>query len=259
MTEGSKEWMVGLPDQPDLLSTEELQELIRNGQVRESDLVRKNGQTWHAVGDIPELTALFSGRDDPRRKTRRRPLKELPSAPVDVAPAVPLPPPPREEGAMEGKYYSPTDLLRAISHGMALRNIFVSTAILVPTVVLANLVGELFSQTILRYAGISFVVGVGFSWATFVLVHINRSQMEGDVSRIGWAVGWTLRRSYAILALLLTGILPALFFTGILYLVGRLGASNQEAAEAIRILYFIPALFGLGLVGSFVFLQLIII
>ena len=73
MTEGSKEWMVGLPDHPDLLSMEDLLRLIQLGQIRETDLIRRTGDTWHAAGDISEFQKSFSKGVDPSRKTRRRP------------------------------------------------------------------------------------------------------------------------------------------------------------------------------------------
>ncbi len=261
MTDGRKEWMVGLPDQPDLLSLGDLHHLIREGQVRGTDLVRRTGETWNAAGDCSELAEMFSGSEDPRRKTRRRPLKDL-QASVPVPMPVPVLPviPPRPEGAMEGKYYSPTDLLRAISHGMAPRNLVFSVLLLIPILVAAFLLREILNPlAFFDIFVISLVIGLGVLLVMLVLAHVTRAQVEGGEKRIGRAVGWALRRWTAFLFLPLVVLVPATFFYGILFLLGEVGASSQAGSGAIRILYFVPVLAGLCLVGCFLWLEILLI
>ncbi|MDP6958371.1 MAG: hypothetical protein QF645_06100 [Planctomycetota bacterium] len=256
MTEGSKEWMVGLPDHPDLLSVKDLLRLIHLGQIRETDLVRRTGDTWHAASDISELQAAFAKGEASSRKTRRRPLKSLP--PPEPRKEVPAVISGRPEGSMEGKYYSPTDLLRAVSHGMAPRNLSVSVLFLFPVFSLVFLFSESISNPLLRYSALSLGFGCGISFVTFVLSHISRSQMEGGDVRVGWALGWALRRWWAVLSLPLIVLFPAAFFTGILYLLGIFSSSTESAASIVRSLYFVPVLAGLGLMGCFLFLEFLL-
>ncbi len=248
--------MVGLPDHPDLLSMEDLLRLIQLGQIRETDLIRRTGDTWHSAGDISELQESFSKGGDPSRKTRRRPLKSLPPhEPPGNMPAVVSS---RPEGSMEGKYYSPTDLLRAVSHGMAPRNLLVTVLFLFPALSLVFILAENISSPLLRYPVLSLGVGCGISFVTFVLSHITRSQIEGGDARVGWAIGWAFRHWWAVLSLPLLVLFPAVFFTGILYLLGIFSSSTESAASIVRSFYFVPVFAGLGLMGCFLFLEFLL-
>lgn len=256
--DSSKDWMVGLPEQPDLLSLQDLRRLIGGGKILETDLVRRSGGTWHAARDVTELGSLFSSGEDIQRKTRRRPLKEIPP-PEPEPELVPESPGAHSSGAMEGKYFSPTDLLRALSHGLAPRNILLSAFLLIPTLGLAFFLRDYIQGDSARYGAMTLVVGVGVSGIAFVLAHVTRFQVEGRDPRVGGSLGWMLRRISSVLLLPLISFIPAVALFGLLYLMGRMAESSDTAAQTIRILYFVPVLTGLLLVGCGILLELLLI
>jgi hypothetical protein len=61
-----KEWMLGLPGHNEVLRLEDVLLLVRGGQLRPTDLVKKLGQPWRAANEIPELMPYF--RDEPARR-----------------------------------------------------------------------------------------------------------------------------------------------------------------------------------------------
>jgi hypothetical protein len=79
-----KEWMLGLPGHDEVLRLEDVLLLVRGGQLRPTDFVKKLGQPWRAANEIPELMPYFrdetgrrpsetaapaAGRGDPARST----------------------------------------------------------------------------------------------------------------------------------------------------------------------------------------------
>lgn len=100
-----KEWMLGLPGHTEVVRLEDVVLLVRGGQLRPTDLVKKLGQPWRAANEIPELIPYFqqeparrpsetaapaAGRGDPARSTtgsvpkadRARPPVVKPSRPT---------------------------------------------------------------------------------------------------------------------------------------------------------------------------------
>ncbi|HLF94703.1 MAG TPA: hypothetical protein VJB14_14660, partial [Planctomycetota bacterium] len=56
--------MLGLPGHNEVLKLEEVLLLLKGGQLRPTDLVKKLGEPWRAANEIPELMEYFS---DPKK------------------------------------------------------------------------------------------------------------------------------------------------------------------------------------------------
>ena len=46
---GTKEWMPGLPGHKDWLTLEDILQLVGSGQLRSTDLVKKQGESWRTA------------------------------------------------------------------------------------------------------------------------------------------------------------------------------------------------------------------
>src|ERR1043166_6430058 len=59
-----KQWMLGLPGHNEVMRLEEVLLLVKGGQLRPTDLVKKLGDPWRAANEVPELMVYFN---DPRK------------------------------------------------------------------------------------------------------------------------------------------------------------------------------------------------
>jgi len=57
---GRKEWMLGIPGHNELVSLEAVLLLVRGGQLRPTDLVKKLGEPWRAANEVGDLMSHFS-------------------------------------------------------------------------------------------------------------------------------------------------------------------------------------------------------
>jgi len=57
---GRKEWMLGIPGHNELVSLEAVLLLVRGGQLRPTDLVKKLGEPWRAANEVTDLAQHFS-------------------------------------------------------------------------------------------------------------------------------------------------------------------------------------------------------
>ncbi len=60
MTKAAKEWMLGLPGHNEVVTLDDVVLLVKGGQLRPTDLVKKLGEPWRAASEIPELGPHFS-------------------------------------------------------------------------------------------------------------------------------------------------------------------------------------------------------
>jgi hypothetical protein len=72
---GKKEWMLGLPGHNEVVRLEDVVLLVKGGQLRPTDLVKKLGEPWRAANEVPELLEHFK---EPRPSS-------APPAPAEAA------------------------------------------------------------------------------------------------------------------------------------------------------------------------------
>jgi hypothetical protein len=95
--------MLGLPGHNEIMRFEEVLSLVKGGQLRPTDLVKKLGEPWKAANEIPELMDYF----DPKKAAtipappKAEPPKEASRPPSVVQKAPPPPPPPAPAKAPE--------------------------------------------------------------------------------------------------------------------------------------------------------------
>jgi len=99
-TASPKQWMLGLPGHNEVMRFEEVLVLVKGGQLRPTDLVKKLGEPWRAANEMPELLEYFA---EPRRipvapetqagGQKPEPPRPAPPAPSPPAPSVAKPPP----------------------------------------------------------------------------------------------------------------------------------------------------------------------
>jgi hypothetical protein len=54
-----KQWMLGLPGHNEVVRLEDVLLLVKGGQLRPTDLVKKLGEPWRAANEVPELKDYF--------------------------------------------------------------------------------------------------------------------------------------------------------------------------------------------------------
>jgi hypothetical protein len=82
-----KEWMLGLPGHNEVVAFDDVLLLVKGGQLRPTDLVKKLGEPWRAANEIPELAPHFAAASVPKpalaaAKTERAVAPEPAKAPV---------------------------------------------------------------------------------------------------------------------------------------------------------------------------------
>src|SRR5439155_5423180 len=65
MSSARKEWMLGIPGHNELVNLDAVLLLVRGGQLRPTDLVKKLGEPWRAANEVTELAPHFSGPPQP--------------------------------------------------------------------------------------------------------------------------------------------------------------------------------------------------
>lgn len=89
-----KEWMLGLPGHNQLMTLDEVGLLVRGGQLRTTDLVKKLGEPWKSAGEMQELETFFEeaeAADAAAKAAKNAPPKSAPveKTAVKAAPAKP--------------------------------------------------------------------------------------------------------------------------------------------------------------------------
>src|SRR5436190_19791545 len=70
-----KEWMLGIPGHNELCSLDQVLLLLRGGQLRPTDLVKKLGEPWRAANEVTELAPHFTNAPAPAPS---RPIEPIP-------------------------------------------------------------------------------------------------------------------------------------------------------------------------------------
>lgn len=93
----AKQWMLGLPGHNEVLKLEEVLLLLKGGQLRPTDLVKKLGEPWRAANEIPELMEYFTdpkkmasivdGMGVPTKPPEEKPVRQGATGPVAKAPS----------------------------------------------------------------------------------------------------------------------------------------------------------------------------
>lgn len=230
---GKREWMLGLQGHQDCVSLDEVVLLIRGGQLRETDMVKRGEEPWRNAGEIVDLQPFFRGETP----------KAMPPGETDNA--TQHPPPASTEGRslpevepMLAKYFSPTDLLRAMSYAMAPKKLLVAAIFVVPALVAASLVARWWATALLAvYASIA---------ATILLTFMTRRQIEGGKAGVGEALRHLGRNAVAALVIPLIGIIPG---AGCLLLL-------RGISELSPILFGLPLFLGISVVLWGILLQI---
>jgi hypothetical protein len=74
---GRKEWMLGIPGHNELVTLDAVLLLVRGGQLRPTDLVKKLGEPWRAANEVSDLAPHFSDAPmpSPAKAVETIPLK----------------------------------------------------------------------------------------------------------------------------------------------------------------------------------------
>src|SRR5687768_9922059 len=70
-----KEWMLGIPGHNELVNLHQVLLLLRGGQLRPTDLVKKLGEPWRAANEVTELAPHFTNSPAP---APTRPVEPIP-------------------------------------------------------------------------------------------------------------------------------------------------------------------------------------
>jgi hypothetical protein len=70
-----KEWMLGIPGHNELVNLDQVLLLLRGGQLRPTDLVKKLGEPWRAANEVTELAPHFTSSPP---SAPPRPLEPIP-------------------------------------------------------------------------------------------------------------------------------------------------------------------------------------
>lgn len=188
---GKREWMLGLQGHQDLVSLDEVVLLIRGGQLRETDMVRRGEEPWRNAGEIADLQPFFRGETPKAMPPGETDTLLQPSSTETHA----LP----EVEPMLAKYFSPTDLLRAMTYALAPRKLLVSALIAVPAMVAPVYLRWWLALPILTYALVA---------AAILLAFLTRRQIEGKPALVGEAARHLARNGLSAIAIPLIGLVP---------------------------------------------------
>src|SRR6185295_12766070 len=75
---GRKEWMLGIPGHNELVALDGVLLLVRGGQLRPTDLVKKLGEPWRAANEVTELAPHFSNSGGSQAPTARAVADPIP-------------------------------------------------------------------------------------------------------------------------------------------------------------------------------------
>lgn len=115
MNGSKREWMIGRQGHTGMLTIDELAGLIRAGQLREQEMVKRQGQPWKPAREVPELAAYFGGAVPggvPEERTIMfpPPVAAAPPAPAPEPEPEPAPGPDRSATPPVGRVEEPTPL-----------------------------------------------------------------------------------------------------------------------------------------------------
>jgi len=80
---GRKEWMLGIPGHNELVTLDQVLLLVRGGQLRPTDLVKKLGEPWRAANEVGDLASHFTDGAPPT--SSRPPAEPIPLKPSETA------------------------------------------------------------------------------------------------------------------------------------------------------------------------------
>lgn len=246
-----KNWLLGLHGHEEPVALEEVVRLIRGGQLRETDMVKRAGEPWRSVADVPELATHLHPRAPVRsRKTGRfrEPAKRQAPRPV---------PKPGPLEALGSRYFSPTDLLRAMTYALAPRKLLAAAAVLVPASVAYTVLRDLGTARATSVFGARAIEGAAGSIllfaagiATMLLAFMTRRQVEGIRLSSREAAGYVGRNCGAAFLVPLHGVILAGVVLSLIGVLGWARTSGAGMAETMRWLYGVP--FALGLIAVLV-------
>jgi hypothetical protein len=84
---GRKEWMLGIPGHNELVDLDGVLLLVRGGQLRPTDLVKKLGEPWRAANEVSELASHFSASPAP---APTKPVESIPLKPNEARQGEPI-------------------------------------------------------------------------------------------------------------------------------------------------------------------------
>lgn len=254
--------MLGLPGHADLVDLDEILLLIRGGQLRGTDMVKRGGEPWRNASEVPELATYFPSSEHTRRESR----KSTHTRRARVKPRPPEPTVPSPTAAMADRYFSPTDLLRAMTHAFTPRKLLAAGLVMVPAAILSSLASHVAVDHVLRESlllgrmvqGIAaLILTCGVAASTLLLAVMTRSEIEGSSASL--AVSFrVLRRKGSVLALPLLAAVPISLLLALLAVLGWVRNSGETMAGVLRILYILPFAIGSLVVGTGVLLQLLL-
>ncbi|MBV8882367.1 MAG: hypothetical protein JO332_20590 [Planctomycetaceae bacterium] len=77
---GRKEWMLGIPGHNELVTLDAVLLLVRGGQLRPTDLVKKLGEPWRAANEVSDLASHFN---DVPGQAVPKPIESAPPKPAE--------------------------------------------------------------------------------------------------------------------------------------------------------------------------------
>ncbi|MBI2901833.1 MAG: hypothetical protein HYY17_16735 [Planctomycetes bacterium] len=255
MSDPAKEWMLGLHGHEDLVGIEEVLRLVRGGQLRGTDMIRRVGEPWRAVAEIPELAAHLavpaerpaSGRfARPSEKTAR--FRHSAPGRNEGRPEPPGRPTPRPGfESLSARYFSPTDLMRAMTYVFQPSKLLLAAILLVPAWIAFSATRHAASR-VLQAAGLMAAV-VACCAAAIALCYMTRRQVEGIPPRWREGVRHLLRNLGAALLLPLFAAVSLGIPMAALAAVASAGRSSETLTAVLRHAYLVPFLVGLLVVG----------
>ncbi len=269
MTALPKEWMLGLPGHADLVDLDEIVLLIRGGQLRETDMVKRAGEPWRNASEVSELATYFPSTGHAQRESRNRGGKATHTrrakmkAPPPEAKSAPLESPPT---AMADRYFSPTDLLRGMTHALTPRKIVAAGLLLVPAAIVASMANHIAVDHVLRESlllgravqGIAaLILACGIAASTSVLAFMTRRQIEGSSPSLAVSFRHLFHRA-SVLVLPLIAAAPIGLLLALLAILGWVRNSGETMAGFLRFVYVLPFALGILAVVMGVFLQLLL-
>jgi hypothetical protein len=78
---GRKEWMLGIPGHNELVTLDAVLLLVRGGQLRPTDLVKKLGEPWRSANEVADLAPHFTNAPMPAAKA----VETIPLKPSETA------------------------------------------------------------------------------------------------------------------------------------------------------------------------------
>ncbi len=200
-----------------------------------------------AKEEPPAPESSDAAQDKPKKKERTRPVPKAAPRPKPIL------------DPMEGKYYSPVDLLRSASFAFDPKKLLITALVTVPL---------MFGWALLNYAAkdhqdpkerFFFVLSLveiilGAALILTALGFVTRRQLEGKDYRVGEIAGFTVVNLRTALLYPVLVLIPSLLALGVLWLLGFLRNSGTTGASVLKVFYILPMIFAFVFVlGAFVY------